>query len=31
LAARWSGVAVEPLLAAPFYPVVPHEWDRYVP
>ncbi|AFM18368.1 hypothetical protein Mycch_3635 [Mycolicibacterium chubuense NBB4] len=20
-----------PLLAAPFYPVVPHEWDRYVP
>jgi hypothetical protein len=21
----------EPLLAAPLYPVVPHEWDRYVP
>ena len=22
---------VEPLLAAPFYPVVPYQWDRYVP
>jgi hypothetical protein len=21
----------EPLLAAPFHPIVPHEWDRYVP
>ncbi|MDG5483925.1 hypothetical protein [Mycolicibacterium gadium] len=31
LMARWEGSAVEPLLAAPFYPVVPHEWDRYVP
>jgi hypothetical protein len=20
-----------PLLAAPFHPIVPHEWDRYVP
>jgi hypothetical protein len=28
---RWSEQDVEPLLAAPFYPVVPHEWDRYVP
>ena len=26
-----SKPVVEPLLAAPFYPVVPHEWDRYVP
>lgn len=31
LASRWSHGGVEPLLAAPFYPVVPHEWDRYVP
>ena len=22
---------IEPLLAAPFHPVVPYEWDRYVP
>jgi hypothetical protein len=28
---RWSDSGVEPLLAAPFHPVVPHEWDRYVP
>ena len=28
---RWSDGDVEPLLAAPFYPVVPHEWDRHVP
>ena len=28
---RWTQAAVEPLLAAPFYPVVPYEWDRYVP
>jgi hypothetical protein len=28
---RWSDRGVEPLFAAPFYPVVPHEWDRYVP
>jgi hypothetical protein len=27
---RWSD-GVEPLLAAPFYPVVPYQWDRYVP
>jgi hypothetical protein len=30
LATRW-GQGVEPLLAAPFYPLVPYEWDRYVP
>ncbi|MFZ0833171.1 MAG: hypothetical protein WAM92_08840 [Mycobacterium sp.] len=28
---RWSAGGPEPLLAAPFYPVVPYEWDRYVP
>ena len=28
---RWKRAGVEPLLAAPFYPVVPYEWDRYVP
>ncbi|QZT61387.1 hypothetical protein [Mycolicibacterium austroafricanum] len=26
---RWKNGG--PLLAAPFYPVVPHEWDRHVP
>ena len=26
-----ASVCIEPLLAAPFYPIVPHEWDRYVP
>jgi hypothetical protein len=31
LAARWLQADVEPLLAAPFYPVVPYQWDRYVP
>ncbi|OBA64875.1 hypothetical protein A5647_25845 [Mycobacterium sp. 1100029.7] len=31
LAARWSVPGVEPLFAAPFFVVVPHEWDRYVP
>ena len=31
LAARWEHASIEPLLAAPFYPVVPHQWDRYVP
>jgi hypothetical protein len=31
LAARWNDGVVEPLFAAPFYPVVPHEWERYVP
>lgn len=28
---RWDGTGVTPLFAAPFHPVVPHEWDRYVP
>ncbi len=28
---RWADSGVEPLFAAPLYPVVPHEWDRYVP
>ena len=31
LARRWQDPEVQPLLAAPFYAVVPHEWDRYVP
>jgi hypothetical protein len=31
LADRWKRDNVEPLLAAPFYPVVPYQWDRYVP
>ena len=28
---RWSDEGIEPLFAAPFHTVVPHEWDRYVP
>jgi hypothetical protein len=28
---RWRTTGVEPLLAAPFHPIVAHEWDRYVP
>ncbi|MGV0645711.1 hypothetical protein ABQE44_20160 [Mycolicibacterium sp. XJ2546] len=28
---RWRDGDIEPLLAAPFYPVVPYEWDRYLP
>ncbi len=28
---RWTGTDIEPLFAAPFHPVVPYEWDRYVP
>ncbi|BBY14934.1 hypothetical protein [Mycolicibacterium litorale] len=28
---RWSDGGVTPLFAAPFHPVVPHEWDRHVP
>jgi hypothetical protein len=31
LRAGWSETGAEPLLAAPFYVVVPYEWDRYVP
>lgn len=28
---RWREPGVTPLFAAPFHPVVPYEWDRYVP
>jgi hypothetical protein len=28
---RWNATDVDPLFAAPFHPVVPHEWSRYVP
>jgi hypothetical protein len=28
---RWNATDIEPLFAAPFHPVVPHEWSRYVP
>jgi hypothetical protein len=28
---RWSAADIDPLFAAPFHPVVPHEWGRYVP
>ena len=28
---RWAAAGIEPLFAAPFHPVVPHEWTRYVP
>lgn len=31
LAARWDDSGIEPLFAAPFFAVVPYEWDRYVP
>ncbi|OBH99091.1 hypothetical protein [Mycobacterium sp. E2733] len=31
LSARWEEPDVEPLFAAPFFAVVPFEWDRYVP
>jgi hypothetical protein len=31
LASRWDTPGVEPLFAAPFFAVVPYEWDRYVP
>jgi hypothetical protein len=31
LDARWADDAVEPLLAAPFHVLVPHEWERYLP
>ena len=31
LDARWKQADVEPLLAAPFYPIVPYQWDRHVP
>ena len=28
---RWAAGNVVPLLAAPFYTLVPFEWDRYLP
>jgi hypothetical protein len=28
---RWEGAGVKPLFAAPFHPIVPYEWHRYVP
>jgi hypothetical protein len=28
---RWCASGAEPLLAAPFFVVVPYDWDRYVP
>ena len=31
LAARWAEPSIEPHFAAPFFAVVPYEWDRYVP
>lgn len=31
LTARWAESRIEPLLAAPFFTIVPYEWDRYVP
>jgi hypothetical protein len=31
LMTRWEQTDIRPLLAAPFHPVVPYEWDRYVP
>jgi hypothetical protein len=31
LSDRWSTPGITPLLAAPFHPVVPHQWDRHVP
>lgn len=31
LETRWQTGHIEPLFAAPFYSVVPYEWDRYLP
>ena len=31
LTKRWADPGVAPLLAAPFFAVVPHQWDRHVP
>lgn len=28
---RWHVAGIQPLLAAPFFAIVPHEWDRYLP
>ena len=31
LTQRWSALGMQPLLAAPLYPVVPYDWDRHLP
>lgn len=31
LAERWRAAGIRPLFAAPFHPIVPHEWDRHLP
>ena len=31
LAQRWASGKIKPLLAAPFYQLVPFEWERYLP
>jgi hypothetical protein len=31
LESRWNDSGVVPLLASPMYPIVPYQWDRYVP
>lgn len=28
---RWNDDGIEPLFAAPFHALVPHDWDRYLP
>ena len=28
---RWTNGSAKPLLAAPFYPITPYQWDRYLP
>jgi hypothetical protein len=28
---RWEKLSVRPLLAAPFYSLIPHQWSRYLP
>ena len=28
---RWENTGTKPLFAAPFFTLVPHEWDRYLP
>ena len=28
---RWADGSTVPLLAAPFYPITPYQWDRYLP
>jgi hypothetical protein len=31
LTQRWASSGIRPLLAAPYYTMVPYEWDRYLP